>query len=101
MGPGTAASKERTEEALAGYHAAMEALSPRDALTELWSLVSDLNKFLVEREPWAKPGTPEALATLSEGARALRLVALALEPAMPASAGDGDPGPRATIPRTS
>jgi methionyl-tRNA synthetase len=86
VGPGDGSLKERTDKALAGYHAAMEALSPRDALTELWSLISDLNKFLVEREPWAKPGTPEALATLSEGARALRLVALALEPAMPASA---------------
>ncbi len=45
-----------------------------------------MNRFLVEREPWAKPGAPESLATLSEAARALRLVALALEPAMPAAA---------------
>ncbi len=86
VGPGDGSLKARTEEVLSAYHAAMEDLSPRDALLAVWSLLSDLNKFLVEREPWKQAGTPQALATLSEAARSLRLVALALEPAMPHSA---------------
>ena len=86
VGPGDGSLKVSVEAALAGYHGAMERFSPRDALSELWALISEMNRFLVEREPWAKPGAPESLATLSEAARALRLVALALEPAMPAAA---------------
>ncbi len=86
VGPGDGSLKARAEQAMERYHSAVKGLSPRDALIEIWALISDLNKYLVEREPWAKPGTPDALATLSEAARALRLVALALAPALPASA---------------
>jgi methionyl-tRNA synthetase len=86
VGPGDGSLRARTEEVLSAYHAAVEDLSPRDALLAIWSLLSDLNKYLVEREPWKKAGTPEALATLSEAARSLRMGALALEPAMPHSA---------------
>jgi methionyl-tRNA synthetase len=85
-GTGDGSLKQRTALALEAYHEAMARYSPRDALSALWSLISDLNKYLVEREPWAKPGSPEALATLSEAARSLRLVALAAQPAMPACA---------------
>ncbi|MGC8724159.1 MAG: methionine--tRNA ligase [Acidobacteriota bacterium] len=86
IGTGDGSLKEHTEAAVDRYCTAVERFSPREALEAIWSLISDLNKFLVEREPWAKPGTPEALATLSEAARALRLAALCLEPAMPSAA---------------
>jgi methionyl-tRNA synthetase len=47
-----------------------------------------MNKFLVEREPWTKPGAAESLDTLSECARSLRAVALCLGPAMPGAAAE-------------
>ncbi len=86
VGPGDGSLKARTDQALEAYHEAVERFSPRDALSALWSLIADLNKYLVEREPWARPGAPEALATLSEAARSLRLAALAARPALPSSA---------------
>ncbi|MEJ2421259.1 MAG: methionine--tRNA ligase [Acidobacteriota bacterium] len=86
VGAGDGSLKEAAEAAAERYHEAMRELSPRDALIALWAFISDLNKFLVTREPWTKPGAPEALDTLSEAARALRLVSLCLEPVMPESA---------------
>ncbi len=86
IGAGDGSLKAHAAAAVDRYCAAVERFSPREALEAIWGLISDLNKFLVERQPWAKPGTPEALATLSEAARALRLAALCLEPAMPEAA---------------
>ncbi len=80
---GDGSMKPRSLSMLEQYHAAVKALSPRDALVAVWGLLSDLNKFLVEREPWKKSGSEEAKATLSEAARSLRLCALCIEPAMP------------------
>jgi len=85
VGPGDGTLRARAEGMLGGYHAAMAGLSPRDALTAVWELLSDLNKFLVTREPWAKPGTADASDALSECARALRLAALCIAPVMPAA----------------
>lgn len=85
-GPGDGSLEARTGQALEAYHRAVAEFSPRDALAALWALFSDLNKFLVEREPWKKAGSPEALDTLSEAARSLRMAAIALEPAMPRAA---------------
>ena len=86
VGRGDGSLRARTFEALDAYHAAQGLFAPREALEALWALLSDLNKFLVEREPWKRAGTPEALDALSEAARSLRLAALALEPAMPGAA---------------
>ncbi len=86
VGPGDGSLKERAGTMLDGYHAAMVAFTPREALEAVWSLLSDLNKFLVEREPWKKTGTQDALDALSEAARALRLCALCVEPATPLAA---------------
>ncbi len=86
IGAGDGSLKAHAAAAVDRYCVAVERFSPREALEAIWGLISDLNKFLVERQPWAKPGTPEALATLSEAARALRLAALCLEPAMPEAA---------------
>ncbi len=86
IGPGDGSLRTTTESALKTYHASVAALSPRDALAAVWGLISTLNKYLVERAPWAKQGSREALDTISEASRAMRVVALCLEPAMPGSA---------------
>jgi methionyl-tRNA synthetase len=83
VGRGDGTLRARAGAMLDAYHAAMEAFAPREALEAVWSLLSDLNKFLVEREPWKKTGTQDALDALSEAARALRLCALCVEPATP------------------
>ena len=83
VGAGDGSLKARAGAMLDAYQAAMEAFAPREALEAVWALLSDLNKFLVEREPWKKTGTQDALDALSEAARALRLCALCVEPAMP------------------
>jgi methionyl-tRNA synthetase len=88
VGPGDGSLRALTEATVEAYQRGMDALSPRDALNELWQLVSSLNKFLVEREPWTKPGAAESLDTLSECARSLRAVALCLGPAMPGAAAE-------------
>jgi len=85
VGPGDGTLRARAWRMLDEYHAAMTALSPRDALSAVWDLLADLNKFLVTREPWAKPGTDDARDALSECARALRLAALCITPVMPAA----------------
>lgn len=60
------------------------------ALQETWGFIGDVNKFIVEREPWklAKdPGNRAQLeATLYHSADALRVIAALIEPVMPASA---------------
>jgi methionyl-tRNA synthetase len=85
VGEGDGSLKKRSLAMLQEYEEAAKALSPRDALIAVWALLSDLNKFLVEREPWKKSGSEEAAETLSEAARSLRLCALCVEPAMPAA----------------
>lgn len=69
------------------YHLAMKNFAPKEALESIFSFVSQLNKYLVEREPWAKPKSEESEKALSESARALRLIALELAPCMPHKAG--------------
>ena len=57
------------------------------ALREVWSLISDLNKYIVTREPWALAKKPEDRprleATLYNAADVLRVVATLIEPVMP------------------
>jgi methionyl-tRNA synthetase len=86
VGPGDGSLEKPVETALEAYHSAMRDLSPRDALAAIWQLISDLNKYLVERAPWSAPGTTESLDTLSEAGRALRAAAICIEPVMPGSA---------------
>lgn len=87
IGPGDGSLMKRVFEAVDKYHSWMEKLSPRDALEEIWRLISYINKYLVKREPWKAPGAPESLDALSEAARGLRYIALCLEPAIPRGAG--------------
>ena len=57
------------------------------ALRDVWSLISDLNKYIVTREPWALAKKPDRRplldATLYNAADVLRIVAALVEPVMP------------------
>jgi len=59
------------------------------ALRDVWSLISDLNKYIVTREPWSlakKPdGRPLLDTTLYNSADVLRVVAALIEPVMPST----------------
>ena len=60
------------------------------ALTAVWRLVGETNRFLVAREPWRLAKDPAARArldsTLYRAADALRIVSQLIEPAMPDAA---------------
>lgn len=84
---GDGSLKEEAMRHLMEYHKAMEIFSPKEALEVVWTFISSLNKFLVSREPWISPKTKKSQDTLSEVARALRLVSLQIAPAMPHVAG--------------
>ncbi len=60
------------------------------ALTAVWRLVNETNRYLVSREPWAAARHPEARprleATLYHAADVLRVIAMLVEPVMPAAA---------------
>jgi len=84
---GDGSLKEAAHAQLAEYHRAMGGFQPKEALEFVWTFISQLNKYLVERQPWAKPKTKESEDTLSEAARALRLIALQIAPVMPHAAG--------------
>ncbi|HEV8335680.1 MAG TPA: methionine--tRNA ligase [Candidatus Polarisedimenticolia bacterium] len=61
------------------------------ALARVWDLVSAVNRYLVENEPWKLHG-PAARDTLAEvlysSAESLRIVGLLIAPVMPKAAGD-------------
>ena len=61
------------------------------ALQDAWTLIRQVNKYIVEREPWklAKdPANTELLnQTLYRGADALRVIAALVDPVMPEAAG--------------
>lgn len=84
---GDGSLKEAALKQLDNYHKAMEDFQPKEALEFVWAFISQLNKYLVERAPWAKAKTKESEETLSEAARALRLIALQIAPVMPRAAG--------------
>jgi methionyl-tRNA synthetase len=78
---------DATIDTVKGYFAAsMVSL----ALQEIWSLISRVNKYIVEREPWklAKDPGQEALLdrTLYHAADSLRVVAALVDPVMPDTA---------------
>jgi methionyl-tRNA synthetase len=60
------------------------------ALHDTWDLISAVNKYIVEREPWAlakNPGQKAALdATLYHAADAVRVIAALIDPVMPDAA---------------
>ncbi|MCU0248896.1 MAG: methionine--tRNA ligase [Vicinamibacterales bacterium] len=78
--------------AVASYRAAMDAFALQDAMAAAYSLVDAANLFITETEPWklAKDETNAARVAqiLYEVAEALRIAAILLLPAMPASAAE-------------
>jgi methionyl-tRNA synthetase len=88
-GPGDPVIKKQaaeiTESALASY----EKLAFSQALELIWSLISHVDKFIVERAPWnlAKSGDTAKLAdTLYTAAEAVRIVTALVYPVIPESA---------------
>ena len=59
------------------------------ALREVWGLISDLNKYIVTREPWTLAKSPESRpaleTTLFIAADVVRVIAALIEPVMPAT----------------
>ncbi len=60
------------------------------ALQDTWEIIRAVNKFIVEREPWALAKRPEARAlletTLYGAADAVRVIAALIDPVMPEAA---------------
>jgi len=80
------------EEAVAGYHRGMAGYAFNRALECLWKLLAASNQFLVAREPWKKlkdeAAKDDVAETLWHAMEAVRIVAQALLPVMPAKAAE-------------
>jgi methionyl-tRNA synthetase len=85
--PIIAAAAKAVEE----YHAAMKEYAFQQALEALWRLLAEINQYVVTREPWAlikNEGPSEKLSrVLWNALEGTRIVATALLPFMPRSAG--------------
>jgi len=75
---------------IANYLAQLDEFNFSRALESLWELVSRVNKYIVENEPWAiaeKPAEAGRLdSVLFHCAESLRIIAVLLAPVMPKSA---------------
>ncbi len=86
--PGDGAVAEAATRSAEAYLRAMNAMEPHRALEAAWQLLSAINGYIQERQPWslAKTGTEgreqleEVLGTSLEG---LRIVSLMIAPFMP------------------
>ena len=78
---------DRTGAVIGSARRNAEAVDFSAALRDIWSLISDLNKYIVTREPWTLAKSPETRplleATLGNAADVLRVVAALIEPVMP------------------
>jgi methionyl-tRNA synthetase len=89
---GDEAQEQAAQTAIANILTAYENFDFSHALEETWSIISSLDKFIVERAPWklAKDQSPEAQRKLDEtlytAAEALRLVSILVSPVLPHSA---------------
>ncbi len=73
-------------ESVSAAQAAWERFAPHEALEATWRLIGAANAELEATEPWkAEPG-PAVNAVLGSALEALRIIALLVSPAMPASA---------------
>jgi methionyl-tRNA synthetase len=74
--------------------------APHDALEATWRLIGAANARLEESEPWKMEPGPEVDAVLGDALEVLRIVAVLVAPAMPATSAEvwrrigltGDPG---------
>ncbi len=89
---GDEAQAQAARTAISNVLTAYEDFDFSHALELIWSIVSNLDKFIVERAPWklAKDPSPEAQTKLDEtlytAAEALRLVSVLVSPVLPHSA---------------
>jgi methionyl-tRNA synthetase len=78
------------EDVASSYDTAVEAVNPTEALRAVWTIVTEANRYLVERAPWALAKEPERRAELEAvlyaSAELLRIVAICIWPAMPGTA---------------
>jgi methionyl-tRNA synthetase len=78
------------EKAVAEYHEAMDQFAFSRALRSLWALLSEVNQYLVTREPWkvvkTEGASPAVSRVLWNGLEAVRIVTTALSPVMPGTA---------------
>lgn len=84
--------KDTAESAIADYRDAMEQYAFHSALRSLWRILSEVNQYLVSREPWKKlkeDAVDDSVSrVLWNGLEGVRLVATGLVPFMPALAAD-------------
>jgi methionyl-tRNA synthetase len=83
--PGAAAA------AVDEYHRRVEALEPHRALEAIWQLLSAINGFIQDRQPWAmakqgEAARPELESTLYAALEGLRITSLLIDPVMPSIA---------------
>ncbi len=75
------------ETAVTEYHTAMAGFEFSKALSSLWRLLSEVNQYLVAREPWKTVKTEGASAGVSRvlwnSLEGVRIVTTALSPVMP------------------
>ncbi len=78
---------ETAGRAIDEYRAAFEEYRFHEGLASLWSLVGEINRYIVRWEPWSlakDPGRKPTLDTvLYSAAEALRIIAIAISPVMP------------------
>lgn len=78
-------------ETVASYRKSMDNLAPNRALEVVWRLLSEINGFLQEKQPWAlakqgETGRQELEETLSSSLEGLRIVSILIEPFIPQAA---------------
>ncbi len=78
------------KDVVARYEAAMDEIALSQALTAVWEIVAEANRYLVERAPWALAGQAEKRGELASvlyaAAETLRVVAVLVFPVMPGAA---------------
>ncbi len=81
---------DAARQAVEDYHVAMKELSFHRALESLWRLLTEINQYIVTREPWSliksEGPTPKLSRILWDGLEATRIVATGLLPFMPQAA---------------
>jgi len=81
--------KEAAARAVAEYRAAFQELRFHEGLAALWALVGETNRYIVRHEPWSlakdPAQRPQLETVLYNAAEALRIIAVAVGPVMPAA----------------
>jgi methionyl-tRNA synthetase len=81
---------QSAETAITATLAGFDTIQVSPALQDIWVLVKQVNKYIVEREPWKLAKAPEKAdeldRTLYHAADALRVIAALVDPVMPDAA---------------